>query len=62
MNLSLEEERLLGEMCEDGLVTERYDEATGELKKKLTLKGLAKVRDLLKDPYYQKKFKQYMEQ
>jgi len=45
-----------GELSEKGLLKESYSEELQDLKHELTLEGKAYVKELLKDPKYQKEF------
>ena len=45
-----------GVLCEDGFMKERYDFKSDELVRSFTPKGLDVIKDILKDPKYQKIF------
>jgi hypothetical protein len=56
IQLTLEEERILGTLCEKGLVKERFDFFKNDLVKEITPLGFAHIKQLLKDPFYRSKF------
>lgn len=49
-------EHQAGVLCEKGFMKERYDDKINELIRTFTPKGIDVVKDILKDPKYQKEF------
>ena len=47
-------EHQAGVLCEKGFMKERYDDKVDDLVRTFTPKGIKVVRDILKDPKYQK--------
>lgn len=56
MILTFEEERILGTLCEKGLIKERFDFEKNDLVKEITPLGFIHIKKLLQDPFYRRKF------
>ena len=56
MNWNPVSEHQAGVLCEKGFMKERYEERVDELVRTFTSKGINVVKDILKDPSYQKIF------
>ena len=55
-NWDPQSEHEAGVLCSDGFMKERYDSKLDELVRTFTPKGIDVVKDILKDPEYQKIF------
>jgi len=53
-------EHRAGLLCNEGFMKERYDNLLNELVRTFTPKGIAVVKDILKDPNYQNAFFQIL--
>ena len=53
-------EHQAGVLCEEGFMKERYDERVNELIRTFTPKGIAVVKNILKDDNYKKAFIQIL--
>lgn len=56
MNWDPVSEHQAGVLCEKGFMKERYDERVDELVRTFTPHGIVVVKQILKDPKYQKEF------
>jgi len=54
--MNLKELHIKGGLAEKGYLKEEYDETTDDLKHELTELGRLEVREMLKDPIYQRMF------
>lgn len=58
--MPIEDEQVIGTLCREGLMEEKYDENVDDLVRTFTDKGKDEIREILKDPKYKKIFAQIL--
>ena len=60
MSTNSEDEQVIGTLCRNGFMEEKYDENVDDLVRTFTDKGIDEIKEILKDPKYKKIFAQIL--
>ena len=60
MPTNSEDEQVIGTLCRNGFMEEKYDENVDDLVRTFTDKGIDEIKEILKDPKYKKIFAQIL--